>query len=176
MEPKVRILLIFNKYRCFLVEVKKYKTHILTLIQSLFFPNISNTTAFDSWCLRELQYVFRGGCGPPSVNAKCILITTAVACFKGNTRYRCCPWRLSSSIWAIFFQFNFVLSVAYCYFCLSCVADSVVLNQSWKSRSVVCLGSRARLYFHDKEKTTSQQTKSNFTLCNGDPLIEFISR
>ena len=25
------------------------------------------------------------------VNAKCILITTAVACFKGNTRYRCCP-------------------------------------------------------------------------------------
>ena len=74
MEPKVRILLIFNKYCCFL-EVKKYKTHILTLIQSLFFPNISNTTAFE--------------------------------------------W-----------QFNFVLSVAYCYFCLSCVADSVVLNQS----------------------------------------------
>ena len=113
MEPKVRILLIFNKYCCFL-EVKKYKTHILTLIQSLFFPNISNTTAFE--------------------------------------------W-----------QFNFVLSVAYCYFCLSCVADSVVLNQSWKSRSVVCWGSRARLYFHDKEKTTSQQTKSNFTLCNGRP-------
>ena len=74
MEPKVRILLIFNKYCC-LLEVKKYKTHILTLIQSLFFPNISNTTAFE--------------------------------------------W-----------QFSFVLSVAYCYFCLSCVADSVVLNQS----------------------------------------------
>lgn len=118
MQPNVRILLIFNKYCCFL-EVKKYKTRILTLIQRLFFPNISNTTAFE--------------------------------------------W-----------QFNFVPSVACCYFCLSCVADSVVLNQSWKSRSVVCLGSRARLHvcFHYKEEKTSQQIKSNFTLCNGDPLIE----
>lgn len=120
MQPKVRILLTFNKYYCFL-EVKKYKTRILTSIQRLFFPNISNTTAFE--------------------------------------------W-----------QFNFVLSVSCCYFCLSCVANSVALTQSRKSRCVVCLGSRARLFFHDKEKKTSQPTKSNFTVCTGDPLIEFISR